>query len=123
MLEFLERNVEERRAATDAGVVDKQIDTAVHFDDGAEHRRDRDGVGDVDRHRVGAPTESPDGFGRLPGTRGVDVGDDDGSAFAGQRRGHSETDAAGGTRYERNLVPQAHFRFLPVCGDRFALTC
>ena len=62
------------------------------------------GSRDVDPHRQRVATLALDAVGDLLRALGVDVGDDDGGALAGQRLGVRLADAATGTGDDRHLV-------------------
>ena len=103
---FRELDVEERRVAADAGIVDEDVEPPVAGDDRLDHRRHRRLVGDVDAERqsLGVP-ERRQGVARAAL---VDVGDHRNRALGGQGLGDREADAARPARHQRDLALQSH---------------
>ena len=68
------------------------------------HLLGRVGIGHVDPHRERIAAFTLDAVGDLLRTLGVDVGDDDGRALAGERLGVRLADPAAGTGDDRHLL-------------------
>ena len=94
----------ELHPAEDRGVVDQVVDAAELGKRLRGHLLGGVGIRDVDAHRQRVAALALDPVGDLLRALGVDVGDDNGRALAGQRLGVRLADAATGTGDDGHLV-------------------